>query len=192
MSDETTQENQEVTNDDSERKHMEALASRLDAIIAGAPVVADTAAAVGEAQPKMIQYKTRKIYNKGSKAQPRYVVTYDAQVYGQPDGFVAKGDRIEVALMDDKGFLMDADGGVWLNEGENDGCGPRCPPSLRDKPLTEVVESLSDNVSADVKSALMLCVQAHGPSTMLLKVWRGLSHRQRDEIIKLLVHVAAK
>lgn len=184
MSDENiTTESTEIA-DENEKNHFVALAAKLDAIIEGAP---NTITGSSPTQPAQMRFKTRKIYNRGSKANPRYVITFDAQVYGQPDGFVAKGDRIDVALLDDKGFLVDAAGGIWLNEGENDGCGARCPGTLRDQPLNVIMDTLGEQVNADAKSALMLCVQAHGPSVQLIKIWRSLSHAHRNEMIRVLV-----
>lgn len=168
-----------------EERHYARLSATLDSIIEAVPP--PTQQGANPVQPKPMQYKTRKIYNKGSKAVPRYVVTFGAMVFGQPEGFIPVGDRIDVAMTDDPEFLVDANGGIWLNEGQNDGCGPRCPPGLHDKPLNQIVDALEGKVSDDVRSAINLVVQAHGPTVMLFKVWRGFSYSVRNEIIKALV-----
>ena len=190
-----SEENTNVVSEEaanSEEDQMSALEAKLNAVIAGAPAAGAPTAAAASSEPKQLQFKTRKIYNFGSKAAPRFVVTFGAVVYGQPDGFVPVGDRVDLASADDPEFLVDRNGGIWLAEGENSGCGPRCPVSLRYQPLNQIVNQLGNKVTADTTSALMLCVQAQGPAIALSKVWRGLSHTQRTDILKVLVPAAAK
>jgi len=88
-----------------------------------------------------------------------HCVSFDAMVFICPTGltFPPKSTP-RLTFTVGEGQLIDEAGGIWLAFGENPGCGPRCPVSLREK---------------------------YG------KVWRGLSHADRLEIIKSLAPVAA-
>lgn len=60
-------------------------------------------------------------------------VTYDARVFLAPEGAVFEKkivyrDTFKVF----EGFLVDSQGRTWIDGGENGGCGPRCPASLKD------------------------------------------------------------
>ena len=62
-----------------------------------------------------------------------HCVTYDARVYLAPatanfEKKVVYRGNFRVG----DGFLLDVDGGVWIDGGENGGCGPRCPLSLKE------------------------------------------------------------
>jgi hypothetical protein len=170
-------------------EHAAQLLDKLNAVIAGETLTPTAEGAAGApAEPKQLQYKTRKIYNRGTKAEPRYVVTFAAVVYGQPKEFTPVGDRIDLAATDDPAYLLARDGSVWLNEGENDGCGPRCPVSLRDKPLGEVATCcIAGDANVDTSAAVKLSLEMSGGAVALSKVWRNFSHAQRGEILRVIV-----
>lgn len=185
MSDENTEVQATETTAEKTDAMATAVADRdaaLDAVIAGVP----EAPAAGTAVIPPLQFKNRKLYNYGSKEKPRLVVSWKSVVYGQPEGFTTVGDRIELAATDDPDYLLDRDGGVWYAEGENKGCGPRCPVSVREMPVGQVNEQITDKVTAEVKVAFGdLCGIAG--NTVLAKVWRSISIGHRKPIIDALI-----
>ena len=61
-------------------------------------------------------------------------VTYRAMVYLAPEGaaFEKKSTpHLSFTVVD--GALIDEEGRVWLDGGENGGCGPRCPKALKEE-----------------------------------------------------------
>lgn len=112
-----------------------------------------TTVSAPEAAPKPPRRVERRVYV--NHAKHGTCVSFAAMVYLAPAGlqFAAKSTpRLNFTVGD--GALTDDEGRAWLAAGENPGCGPRCPGSLREK-YGSVWQSLSHADRAEIIKSLV-------------------------------------
>jgi hypothetical protein len=87
-----------------------------------------------QAKPAPVQTGTQRVERKvyGEHKMFGTCITLGAVVYLAPASVhVSKKDQVRMNFTVEDGTVYDSEGREWVRQGENPGCGPRCPANLK-------------------------------------------------------------